>query len=145
MGRQLGARRKRDCQPLEAEFLATLLAMPLLGNRIALARQRAGYRTQGAFAEALGVSRGLVGQWESHNKRPGRDNRLKIAELCGITAEYLAGTAPETRTISNLSANEIELVLLFRRLNVLGQENFLKTLQMIFDPARVTEKKTEKA
>lgn len=119
--------------------------MPLLGNRIAMARQRAGYRTQGAFAEALGVSRGLVGQWESHNKRPGRDNLLKIAELCGITAEYLAGTAPETRTISNLSANEIELVLLFRRLNSLGQENFLKTLQMIFDPARVTEKKTEKA
>lgn len=145
MGRQSRASRYRDCLPLDAEFLATLLAMPLLGNRIALARQRARYRTQGAFAEALGVSRGLVGQWESHNKRPGRDNLLKIAELCGITAEYLAGTAPETRMISNLSPNEIELVLLFRRLNDLGQENFLKTLQMIFDPARVTQKKTEKA
>lgn len=119
--------------------------MPLLGNRIAMARIRAGYRTQEALANAVGVSRGLVGQWESHKKRPGRDNLLKIADLCGITVEYLVGAAPEERVISNLSAREIELVLLFRRLNDLGQENVLKTLQMIFDPGRVTQKKTEKA
>lgn len=146
MGRRSRAITYIGCQPTDEVFLVRLLAMPLLSNRIAMARKRAGYRTQAAFADAIGVSRGLVGQWETvDGKRPGRDNLLKIADLCGITVEYLVGNAPETRVISNLSAREIELVLLFRRLNDLGQENFLKTLQMIFDPPTVTQKKTEKA
>lgn len=115
--------------------------MPLLGNRIALARQRAGYRTQGAFAEALGVSRGLVGQWESHNKRPGRDNLLKIAELCGITAEYLAGTAPETRTVANLSDREIDHILALRRLPSHVQDNIFDLTAKWGDRTTVPKKK----
>jgi transcriptional regulator with XRE-family HTH domain len=68
-----------------------------MGNRIARARISAGFRSQQELAEALGLSRTLIGQWESQIKLPGRDNLAKIAKLCGVTIEYLQGKdLPET-------------------------------------------------
>jgi transcriptional regulator with XRE-family HTH domain len=62
--------------------------MALMGSRIAAARHRAGY-TQRDFADALGVSHGAVGGWETEHKRPGRNNLAKIAKLCGVSMDYL--------------------------------------------------------
>jgi transcriptional regulator with XRE-family HTH domain len=142
MGRRSRATGYRDCQPVDAEFLATLRAMQLLGNRIALVRQRAGYPTQSLFAEALGVSRGLVGQWESHKKPPGRDNLAKIARLCGISMEYLLGETTEMRrTISALTDQEVELVLAWRRLPSRARENVFDLVTEWGKRAQVSNKK----
>jgi transcriptional regulator with XRE-family HTH domain len=65
--------------------------MALMGRRLAAARHRAGYRTQRDFANALGVSHGAVAGWEREHKRPGRDNLAKIANLCGVSMDYLQG------------------------------------------------------
>lgn len=62
--------------------------------RIRIARISAGYPSQASFAEALGVSKGLVGQWESDNqvKLPGVANLAKIARLCRVSMEWLLTT-----------------------------------------------------
>ena len=131
--------------PVGVDFLATLLAMPEMGRRLAAARLSAGYYTQGAFAKALGVSRGLVGQWESEHKRPGRDNLANIAKLCSISMEYLQGDATEMRRALAVStSDEIDLLVMFRRMPDLSKQNLLYIAALLVDPHGVTRKKREK-
>jgi transcriptional regulator with XRE-family HTH domain len=49
-----------------------------IGHRIKRFREDAGM-TQTELANAVGVSRGLVGQWESHRKKPGREILQRLA------------------------------------------------------------------
>jgi transcriptional regulator with XRE-family HTH domain len=117
-----------------------------MGHRIAAARLRARYHSQGAFAKALGVSRGLVGQWESGHKRPGRDNLANIAKLCGISMEYLQGSSREMgRSMVVSIEQEAVLILAFRRMTPSAREHLLKLLSEWFDRPHVTEKKSEPA
>lgn len=134
------------CLPVGSEFLATLLAMPLIGHRIAAVRIRAGYRTQGAFADALGVSRGLVGQWESHKKKPGRENLAGIARLCGISMEYLQGEVSEMGHSIVVSAErEIKLLLAFRQMSSLQQERLAEFVDEAVNSRRLVQSKREPA
>ena len=83
-----------------------------IGRRIAQSRKEAGYRSQKAFAVALGVSPGAVAQWESHRKSPRRTNVTEIAKLCGVTVEYLLGLSPTTTKLHpQMTMNEIGKVL----------------------------------
>lgn len=83
-----------------------------IGRRIAQSRKEAGYRSQKAFAAALGVSPGAVAQWESHHKSPSRQNITEIAKRCGVTAEYLLGLSPTTIKLHpQMTMNEIGQVL----------------------------------
>jgi transcriptional regulator with XRE-family HTH domain len=120
--------------------------MPLIGDRIAWARKRAGYRSQDSFAAALGVSRGLVGQWEAHGKRPGRDNLTKIAAKCGISVDYLLGaTTLDQRTITTSVEREVQLLLDFRQMTDIQQKRFLEYAAEGAEVARLMIKKREKA
>jgi transcriptional regulator with XRE-family HTH domain len=61
-----------------------------LYNRVREARSLTGL-SQERFAEAIGVSRGAVAQWEMREgTAPSVDNLIKIAKLSGIAFEYLA-------------------------------------------------------
>jgi transcriptional regulator with XRE-family HTH domain len=120
--------------------------MPLIGTRIAWARKKAGYHSQGTFATALGVSRGLVGQWEAHGKTPGRDNLAKIALLCGISADYLLGaTSLDERTITTSIEREVKLLLAFRRMSVIQQERLAEFLADEVKVPSVVKTKTQPA
>lgn len=120
--------------------------MPEMGRRLVATRLRAGYRTQGAFAKALGVSRGLVGQWETDAKRPGRNNLAKIAKLCGISMEYLQGdTTDMTRSFVISAEQEAELILGFRRLPPRVRQNILNLVTEWGNRSQVPEKKSEPA
>lgn len=133
------------CLPAADGFIATLLDMSLIGNRIAGARIQAGFRTQDAFAKALKVSRGLVGQWESHKKQPGRENLRKIAKYCAVSMEYLLGNEPQMRRAVTLTLDdEIELVLMYRAMAKLSKENLLYIASVLVDPHGVGRKKREK-
>ena len=94
-----------------------------IGNRIAAARTLAGL-SQTAFASALGVSRGLVGQWESHRKKPGRDLLAKIAAVTMTSMGYLMGAEPiDHVTVIMNDAEEIDLLRQYRRLPARVREN----------------------
>jgi transcriptional regulator with XRE-family HTH domain len=132
--------------PEDVDFLARILAMPEMSRRLAAARMRAGYRSQRAFADALGVSHGLVGQWETGHKEPGRHNLANIAKLCGISMDYLQGTQAEmTRSLVVSVEQEAQLILLFRRMPPVARENLLKLLSVWGDRPHVTEKKRQPA
>jgi transcriptional regulator with XRE-family HTH domain len=129
-----------------ADFLATLLAMPEMGHRIAAARRNAGYRSQGAFAEALKVSRGLVGQWESNHKLPGRDNLRKIANLCGISREYLEGETTQMHEAMLISVeDELKLVRAYRRMTPIGKQRLVQFLTEGLEVPRMVHQKIEPA
>ena len=46
---------------------------------------------QNELAELCGVSPSSVSQWESGEKRPRRDNLKKLADVLGVSVEYLLG------------------------------------------------------
>lgn len=113
--------------PRGTRFFGKLRRMTLMGNRITRARIEAGYNSQQSFAIALGVSRGLVGQWESHKKKPGRDNLGKIAALCAVSMEYLIGTSTLMgRTVTTSVEREVQLLLGFRRLSDIQQQRLVE-------------------
>jgi transcriptional regulator with XRE-family HTH domain len=113
-------------------------------QRMIKARINAGYRSQDTFAKALGVSRGLVGQWESGVKPPGRDNLLKAAELCGVTPQYLAGTSDDNRQQLVLTnSNEIGWVYALRQLTLKEQERLLEALMVGLRARRVEKRQKQ--
>jgi transcriptional regulator with XRE-family HTH domain len=88
----------------------------MIADRLTRARLRAGYKSQKEFATALRVSRGLVGQWETGLKLPGRANLVKISNLCAVSMAYLmGGTDDPFRPITTTDPYEIEMILKFRR------------------------------
>jgi transcriptional regulator with XRE-family HTH domain len=55
------------------------------------ARKRAGFASQAALADAMGVSRGAVGNWENGTDRPSMENAERLAvQLRRQRAEVLA-------------------------------------------------------
>lgn len=47
--------------------------------------------SQSKFADAIGVSRSSVRDWETGDKLPGFKILLRIADYFGVTVDYLAG------------------------------------------------------
>lgn len=88
-----------------------------IGHRIKQARAAAGL-TQTELAHAVGVSRGLVGQWENHTKKPGRDLVRRIATATSVSVEFLLGDErlDEGRLIIS-SADEAALIRRYRMLS----------------------------
>ena len=64
------------------------------GKLIKIARKRAGL-TQQQLADILYVSQSLVTQWEVGARDPGTDTLARIAEVLGVTTDYLLGIEAE--------------------------------------------------
>jgi len=47
--------------------------------------------SQKELADLMGVSAAAVSQWESGGKRPQKANLAKLAEVLGVSTEYLLG------------------------------------------------------
>ena len=58
------------------------------GEKLQRLRQRAGM-SQDALAEKLGVSRQAVSRWERDETMPETDKVIALAELFGVTTDYL--------------------------------------------------------
>ena len=65
-----------------------------IGDRIRKVRLNAGLFQTG-LAKAIGVSRGLIGQWEAHIGKPGRDKLEKLSALTGVSIDYLLGISED--------------------------------------------------
>ena len=59
-----------------------------LGEKITALRKKACI-TQEEFADRLGVTRQAVSKWESGSAYPETDTIIRIAELFGVTCDYL--------------------------------------------------------
>ena len=64
------------------------------GERLQALRQRAGM-SQDALAERLGVSRQAVSRWERDETMPETDKVIALADLFGVTTDYLLRPRPE--------------------------------------------------
>lgn len=64
------------------------------GEKLQRLRQRAGM-SQDALAEKLGVSRQAVSRWERDETMPETDKVIALAELFGVTTDYLLRPQPE--------------------------------------------------
>ena len=53
--------------------------------------QLRGELTQMQFAEKIGVSRVIIGLWESGNRIPGIKNLIRIADVFNVSIDWLIG------------------------------------------------------
>jgi transcriptional regulator with XRE-family HTH domain len=68
--------------------------MNLIRIRLKGLRESAGY-SQAALARKLGVSQSTVGNWEAGLREPGFSAICAIADLFGVTVDYLLGRSDE--------------------------------------------------
>lgn len=87
------------------DILITINDLP---ERIRHLREKHGFKTQQAFADALHVDRSLVKGWERKSKPtlPRLDNLLAICELFHCDLDHLVGTIQE-RTHDNKTVCEL--------------------------------------
>ena len=67
---------------------------PPLGARIATARGRLGL-SQDQLAQKLGASRRVVSYWEREAEGLRADHLAKLAEVLGVTGDWLVGREPD--------------------------------------------------
>lgn len=67
-------------------------------NRFKLARLNIGMQQKVAASE-LGVSVQSISYWESGSRAPSKENLLKMAEMYGVTTDYLLGKETETEQV----------------------------------------------
>jgi transcriptional regulator with XRE-family HTH domain len=115
-----------------------------IGDRIALARGLVGL-SQTDLAAMLGVSRGLVGQWESHRKKPGRENVSKIAQATLVGVGWLMGEddAAMDRLTIRPDADQLAMLRYFARLRPIPRENFLEGIARTADMPDKIEAESE--
>ena len=107
-------------------------------NRFKEARMRCGI-AQKTVASRLKVSIQSVSNWENDSRSPSRENVLKMAEMYGVSIDYLLNTQQEdiqqtaetkkepviADEFSNLSEAERQLLKSFRRCNTVSRARVL--------------------
>ena len=66
------------------------------GEKLQALRQKAGM-SQDALAEKLNVSRQAVSRWERDETMPETDKVIALADLFGVTTDYLLRQQPEAK------------------------------------------------
>ncbi len=104
-----------------------------IGHRIKKARELAGL-SQTDLADLTRRSRGLVGQWESHKKKPGRESLIKVASATSVSVGFLLGQEEIGATpLTTQSPEEAALLRQFRRLNGVQRKNLLHLVGISVD------------
>jgi transcriptional regulator with XRE-family HTH domain len=74
-----------------------------VGHRIRMARERAGLDREGLAAK-VGVHSGSIARWETGGSVPHAFTMERIAETCGVTADWLRTGRGETREVAAATA-----------------------------------------
>ena len=97
-----------------------------IGERIKLARQARGL-TQEGLAEAVGVTRSAVAQWETGRAGQVTGNLSRIAAVLDVSVEHLmAGNATSPRS-RGLRGDELAMLRLYRECTPSDQQLLLRT------------------
>lgn len=80
-----------------------------LGNKLKLARMRAGF-TQQEAAERLGLSKGsTISSYEAAGSNPNAETLMKLAALYNVSTDYLLGLEREKALfVDGLNNDEID-------------------------------------
>lgn len=80
-----------SCQTILAPCLATVYRMETFKERMKRIRLRAGYKSQGLAAKAIGCERGTVGMWEapSSNVMSVSDKLFEVARAYKVRPEWI--------------------------------------------------------
>ena len=108
-----------------------------IGNRIAQARQQA-QLTQTELASKIGVTRGLVGQWESHRKKPGRESLRKIAEVTLVSMDWLL-TGDAVSGVNVKDPDALRILRAFMRMSERQRKNMAEFFRVSADVSREVE------
>ena len=73
---------------IDAMAKTTLYKWTSTGNRLRIARSRAGF-TQKAVAEQLDVKEQMVWYWEAGRSRPNQDHLVALGSILGVTVDWL--------------------------------------------------------
>lgn len=89
--------------------------------------------SQKYVAISLGVSAPTVSMWESGAKEPTRENLIKLADLFGVSVDYLLGRDEIGAGGASLSPSERQLLHFFKQLNDAGQALALKNVRNLLE------------
>lgn len=104
-------------------------------NRIREARKQAGIK-QVDLCARLGISQGALSGWENGKYEPDCTGWLSLAEVLGVSVDYLMGGTSSVHLPSNvaqdydLSPDEEQLLTMYRSMNQQGKEYILQTINM---------------
>jgi len=97
-----------------------------IGERIRDIRRQRGI-TQEDLAEAVGVSRSAVAQWETGRAGQVTGNLTRVADVLGVHVAVLLGANPRGAPPSKLSGDEMALVRLYREMGAADRQSLLRT------------------
>ncbi len=109
-----------------------------VGARIREARRARGW-TQDQLAEAVGVSRSAVAQWETDRAGQVRENLTRIADVLGISVEVLLHGPASRASAQAATGDEWALLRLYRECNAEDRATLLRLAQSL---ARSAGRKT---
>ncbi len=109
-----------------------------IGKRIKTERLNAGYKTQGAFAKAMGLSeysRQTVAHWENGSKAPTLDELTKMCEIFKCHLGYLLCES-DCKTLENAQINKVtgldeKTIKILHNLNNNSYQDILTTLNKL--------------
>lgn len=82
-------------------------------------RERTGYTSQKAFADAFGVAQTTVASWEGGKREPGYETTIRLAHFFGVSVDYLLGLEEKKEPPAQsgeLSERDMRLLKWFRSL-----------------------------
>jgi transcriptional regulator with XRE-family HTH domain len=101
-----------------------------IGERIRDIRRQRGI-TQEGLAEAVGVSRSAVAQWETGRAGQVTGNLTRVADVLGVHVAVLLGANPRGAPPAKLSADEMALLRLFRDAGAKDKQELLKAARRL--------------
>jgi transcriptional regulator with XRE-family HTH domain len=101
-----------------------------IGERIREIRRQRGI-TQEGLAEAVGVSRSAVAQWETGRAGQVTGNLTRVADVLGVHVAVLLGANPRGAPPSKLTGDEMALVRLYREATPKDRQLLLRTARRL--------------
>lgn len=96
-----------------------------IGQRIRDIRRQRGI-TQEGLAEAVGVSRSAVAQWETGRAGQVTGNLTRVADVLSVHVAVLLGANPRGAPPSKLSGDEMALLRLYKEAGAKEKQELLK-------------------
>jgi transcriptional regulator with XRE-family HTH domain len=107
------------------------------GNRISYLRDQKGW-TQEGLAELLGITRAALSHYEKNRRKPDFETLTKLADLFGVSIDYLVGR------ISNPTTTLTHEVREFADALELSDEDLMKRFRLTVDGHELSEEESRR-